>query len=140
MKEAARTSETSVDNYFTRQYIPEDNSELQLSISSAFVTAELVSVSIVFPSQESSAAVRISLGVPSPTFFISMLSEVLCYSTFPLTSYAGVSVGVSVTVPPFSSQEATGAGFLTSSLSRLESPLRSLSTLHNHLVIPVKTL
>jgi hypothetical protein len=24
----ARTSETSVDNYFTRQYIPEDNSEL----------------------------------------------------------------------------------------------------------------
>jgi hypothetical protein len=27
--EAARTSETSVDNYFTRQYIPEDNSELE---------------------------------------------------------------------------------------------------------------
>jgi hypothetical protein len=26
--EAARSSETSVDNYFTRQYIPEDNSEL----------------------------------------------------------------------------------------------------------------
>jgi hypothetical protein len=25
--EAARTSETSVDNYFTRQYIPEDNYE-----------------------------------------------------------------------------------------------------------------
>jgi hypothetical protein len=28
MMEAARTSETSVDDYFTRQYIPEDNSEL----------------------------------------------------------------------------------------------------------------
>jgi hypothetical protein len=28
MMEAARTSETSVDNYFTRQYIQEDNSEL----------------------------------------------------------------------------------------------------------------
>jgi hypothetical protein len=28
MMEAARTTETSVDNYFTRQYIPEDNSEL----------------------------------------------------------------------------------------------------------------
>jgi hypothetical protein len=28
MMEAARNSETSVDNYFTRQYIPEDNSEL----------------------------------------------------------------------------------------------------------------
>jgi hypothetical protein len=29
MMEAARTSETSVDNYFTRQYTPEDNSELR---------------------------------------------------------------------------------------------------------------
>jgi hypothetical protein len=29
--EAAHTSETSVDNYFTRQYIPEDNSELHSS-------------------------------------------------------------------------------------------------------------
>jgi hypothetical protein len=29
MMEAARTSETSVDNYFTRQYIPEDNSEIK---------------------------------------------------------------------------------------------------------------
>jgi hypothetical protein len=27
MMEAARTSATSVDNYFTRQYIPEDKSE-----------------------------------------------------------------------------------------------------------------
>jgi hypothetical protein len=27
MMEAARTSEMSVDNHFTRQYIPEDNSE-----------------------------------------------------------------------------------------------------------------
>jgi hypothetical protein len=30
MMEAVRTSETSVDNYFTRQYIPEDNSELNI--------------------------------------------------------------------------------------------------------------
>jgi hypothetical protein len=28
MMEAAHTSETLVDNYFTQQYIPEDNSEL----------------------------------------------------------------------------------------------------------------
>jgi hypothetical protein len=28
MMEAARTSETSVDNYFTQQYIPEDKSDL----------------------------------------------------------------------------------------------------------------
>jgi hypothetical protein len=27
MMKAVRTSETSVDNHFTRQYIPEDNSE-----------------------------------------------------------------------------------------------------------------
>jgi hypothetical protein len=31
MMEAVRTSETSVDNHFTRQYIPEDNSELILA-------------------------------------------------------------------------------------------------------------
>jgi hypothetical protein len=31
MLEGARTSETSVDNYFTRQYIPEDKSELHTS-------------------------------------------------------------------------------------------------------------
>jgi hypothetical protein len=29
MMEAVRTSETSVDNHFTRQYIPEDSSEHQ---------------------------------------------------------------------------------------------------------------
>jgi hypothetical protein len=28
MMEAARTSKASADNYFTRQYIPEDKSEL----------------------------------------------------------------------------------------------------------------
>jgi hypothetical protein len=28
MMEAVRTSETTVDKYFTRQYIPEDKSEL----------------------------------------------------------------------------------------------------------------
>jgi hypothetical protein len=32
MMEAVRTSETSVDNHFTRQYIPEDNSEHQMII------------------------------------------------------------------------------------------------------------
>jgi hypothetical protein len=35
--EAVRTSETSVDNYFTRQYIPEDNSEQRKLYSHAFV-------------------------------------------------------------------------------------------------------
>jgi hypothetical protein len=32
MMEAVRTSETSVDNHFTRQYIPENNSEHQFYI------------------------------------------------------------------------------------------------------------
>jgi hypothetical protein len=34
MMEAVCTSETSVDNHFTRQYIPEDNSELNFPCSS----------------------------------------------------------------------------------------------------------
>jgi hypothetical protein len=32
MMEAVRTYETSVDNYFTRQYIPEDNSEHRIML------------------------------------------------------------------------------------------------------------
>jgi hypothetical protein len=32
MMEAVRTSETSVDNHFTWQYIPEDNSEQDMNI------------------------------------------------------------------------------------------------------------
>jgi len=41
MMEAARTSETSVDNYFTRQYIPEDKSELQLSFMMTVIFSSL---------------------------------------------------------------------------------------------------
>jgi hypothetical protein len=37
MMEAARTSETSVDNYFTRQYIPGDNSERCLSLLKTWI-------------------------------------------------------------------------------------------------------
>jgi hypothetical protein len=32
LMEAARTSETSGDHYFTRQYIPEDKSELHTNL------------------------------------------------------------------------------------------------------------
>jgi hypothetical protein len=32
MMEAVRTSETSVDNHFTRQYNPEDNSEQKINV------------------------------------------------------------------------------------------------------------
>jgi hypothetical protein len=37
MMEAARTSETSVDSYFTRQYIPEDESELHIMLYFVFM-------------------------------------------------------------------------------------------------------
>jgi hypothetical protein len=35
--EAVRTSETSVDNHFTRQYIPEDNSEHYISFHALYL-------------------------------------------------------------------------------------------------------
>jgi hypothetical protein len=41
MMEAARTSETSVDNYFTRQYIPEDKSEILNLLNGAVLTQML---------------------------------------------------------------------------------------------------
>jgi hypothetical protein len=37
MMEAARTSETSVDSYFIRQYIPEDKSELHIMLYFVFM-------------------------------------------------------------------------------------------------------
>jgi hypothetical protein len=39
MMEAVRTSETSVDNHFTRQYNPEDNSEHHTHPSSGMMEA-----------------------------------------------------------------------------------------------------
>jgi hypothetical protein len=49
--EAARTSETSVYNYFTRQYIPGDNSELHILILSSIYNevSHVVSFLYVFP-------------------------------------------------------------------------------------------
>jgi hypothetical protein len=48
--EAARNSETSVDNYFTRQYIPEDNSELPYIVFQQvkYVRFEVITVLRVF--------------------------------------------------------------------------------------------
>jgi hypothetical protein len=40
MMEAARTSETSVDNYFARQCIPEDISELQVTFLSKLLVPQ----------------------------------------------------------------------------------------------------
>jgi hypothetical protein len=46
MMEVECTSETSVDNYFTRQYIPENKSELQklISITGCGPVMEIISV------------------------------------------------------------------------------------------------
>jgi hypothetical protein len=47
MMEAVRTSETSVDNNFTRQYIPEDSSEQDVFISwVALVPEDLCSMEL----------------------------------------------------------------------------------------------
>jgi hypothetical protein len=49
MMEAVRTSETSVDNHFTRQYIPEDNSE-QMALGQIFLRVlRLSPVNIIPP-------------------------------------------------------------------------------------------
>jgi hypothetical protein len=49
--EAARTSETSVDNYFKRQYIPEDKSELHLKLVHTFTNYFLkIHFNIIRPS------------------------------------------------------------------------------------------
>jgi hypothetical protein len=42
MMEAVRTSETSVDNHFTRQYNPEDNSEHHVKSRLASFSGKLV--------------------------------------------------------------------------------------------------
>jgi hypothetical protein len=47
MMEAARTSETPVDNYFTRQYIPEDKSELHARLRENLKSHKFLFVFIV---------------------------------------------------------------------------------------------
>jgi hypothetical protein len=51
MMEAVRTSETSVDNHFTRQYIPEDNSEHHSSLMMEAVRTSETSVDNYFTRQ-----------------------------------------------------------------------------------------
>jgi hypothetical protein len=48
MMETARASETSVDNYLTRQYIPEDKSELHIYKSTKqFIFKQNISVKLL---------------------------------------------------------------------------------------------
>jgi hypothetical protein len=55
MMEAARTSETSVDNYFTRQYIPEDNSELHTRRREILKSHKNYNISYIFQARIYSA-------------------------------------------------------------------------------------
>jgi hypothetical protein len=45
--EAVRTSETSVDNYFTRQYIPEDNSEQLITYCNVYIKCTIAYISFI---------------------------------------------------------------------------------------------
>jgi hypothetical protein len=51
MMEAARTSETSVYNYFTRQYIPEDDSELHTRRSEN-MKSHIIQISLLLSERE----------------------------------------------------------------------------------------
>jgi hypothetical protein len=48
MMEAARTSETSVDNHFTRQYNPEDSSENYVQVVYTMITTDFQTVSVIY--------------------------------------------------------------------------------------------
>jgi hypothetical protein len=56
--EAVRTSETSVDNYFARQYIPEDNSELLNSSLVLCVEKMQRNINSVFMSRHQNAVIK----------------------------------------------------------------------------------
>jgi hypothetical protein len=49
--EAVRTSETSVDNYFTLQYIPEDKSEGRTSLQNAMIFSKLEKCNTMYEMQ-----------------------------------------------------------------------------------------
>jgi hypothetical protein len=69
MMEAVRTSETSVDNHFTRQYIPEDNSEqyLQSLGAASLITACLITECYIF------ATIQLSVVLELPMVIVSGL-------------------------------------------------------------------
>jgi hypothetical protein len=71
MMEAVRTSETSVDNYFTRQYIPEDKSELskrasvQNTLRTTVCDSKMIAIFMLFTTKISDLVNLITL---SPNF------------------------------------------------------------------------
>jgi hypothetical protein len=64
MMEAARTSETSVDNHFTRQYNPEDSSELLYIYQASFNGSNVNKFSDpYFPLAFVSLSNRVTIGI-----------------------------------------------------------------------------
>jgi hypothetical protein len=61
MMEAVRTSETSVDNLFTRQYNPEDSSVLYYNPTSYVGTALAYTVLIIYTGYRFRLAVAVTL-------------------------------------------------------------------------------
>jgi hypothetical protein len=81
MMEAVRTSETSVDNHFTRQYIPEDNSEHHTrhreNMKSQFLTCWLMLWSFF---NKSHYVTQWLIKIAQPVVG-SLLSSLICYWT-----------------------------------------------------------
>jgi hypothetical protein len=93
MMEAAHTSETPVDNYFTRQYIPEDKSELhfmfyicRISIH-RFLYFNFFSVSFCITFLSDGIATRVIIIVITTTAtIITIIISCHRFSSFPGTS------------------------------------------------------
>jgi hypothetical protein len=73
--EAARTSETSVDNYFTRQYIPEDKSELHTRRRENLKSHMDMSVHFWFCSVVRSSTVKCWRGLETLHYFCSWQTQ-----------------------------------------------------------------
>jgi hypothetical protein len=69
MMEAVRTSETSVDNHFTRQYIPEDNSEHHTRRRENLKSHTVITQSIKWLARNLETGIRSSAGVKYLCFF-----------------------------------------------------------------------
>jgi hypothetical protein len=78
MMEAVRTSETSVDNHFTRQYNPEDNSEHHTRRRENLKSHNSNFISIVFVTNPSPDSVQFIEPTPfTPCLFNSNFNIIL---------------------------------------------------------------
>jgi hypothetical protein len=71
--EAVRTSETSVDNYFTQQYIPEDNSEHHTC--NFIIKLAILSLTVSYQYACVDGMIKFTLFMDSPSYFGNKLEE-----------------------------------------------------------------